>query len=138
MSFSPEEKTRVLTDIELMKADHEMTKDVVKELRDQHKGTLESLNNVSEKISNLVTVIEVKTANDEHLKSEVNVNKAEIKEVKINLEKFKDWSGPILRSSQRTQSLRYKVWQSMASKTGVIIMTLSSAIVVYAYNYFFK
>lgn len=138
MSLTSDQAQNVLIDIESLKLDHRNTKVYIDELREQqresheqHKSTMIELQNVSEKMSNLVTVLEVKNANDEHVKSNVELNRVEIKEVASKLESFEEKAWPILRKSKETQELKTTMFKAMASNTGKIIMALIGAGVVF-------
>ena len=132
MSLTSEQAQTVLTEIELIKHDNKNTKVLVDELHVQHKDTLGAVNNLSDKISNLVTIMEVKTVNDEHLNAEVEVNRVEIKEVDAKLSKFEEKAWPILRKAKDAQNFKGKIVDAMASSTGKIIITLLLAGVAYS------
>lgn len=123
----PEASQALLMEVELLKQDHNNTKLMTEGLIDQSKETLKGMNDLSGRISNLVTVIEVKTANDEHIKNEVEAVRVEIKEVHTELKLWKDFSGPIVRKAKESQELRTTMFKAMASNTGKIIITLITA-----------
>jgi chaperonin cofactor prefoldin len=127
----PEVSQALLMEVELLKQDHNNTKAMTEGLIDQSKETLKGMNDLSERISSLVTVIEVKTANDEHIKSEVEAVRVEIKEVYTELKQWKDFSGPIVRKAKESQELKTTMFKAMASNTGKIIITLMVAGIIF-------
>ncbi len=132
MALTSEQSQTVLTEIELIKLDSKNTKALVDELHVQHKDTLGAVNNLSDKISNLVTVMEIKTTNDEHLKAEVEMNRIDIDNVENKISKFEEKAWPILRKSKESQELKTTVWKAMASNVGKIIITLLIAGIAYS------
>lgn len=138
MSLTSDQAQNVLIDIESLKIADKTTKVYINELREQqkesheqHKSTMLELQNVSEKMSNLVTVLEVKNANDEHIKSDVELNRVEIKEISTKLESFEDKAWPILRKAQDNQKLKDSMINSMSSSVGKLIIGLIVAGLLY-------
>lgn len=127
----PEISQALMVELELLKQDHNNTKAMTEGLIDQSKETLKGMSDLSERISSLVTVIEVKTANDEHIKSEVEAVRVEIKEVHTELKQWKDFSGPIVRKAKESQELKSTMLKAMASNTGKIIITLMVAGIIF-------
>ncbi len=106
--------------------------DVVSMVQESTSVMKDSMGELTGELKELVGELRVQSNNNEHLRTDIDITKVELKEVRHDIESFKDWIGPIARKSKEAQEFKSNVVKAMASSTGKIIITLLLAGVAYS------
>lgn len=105
--------------------------EIIKVVHENSVAMKDSMGELTGELRDLVAEMRVKSNNDEHIKSEVDILKIEVKEFKTEVTKDKEKAWPILRKAKEAQELRSSMLKAMASNTGKIIIGLVAAGLIY-------
>lgn len=105
--------------------------EIIKVVHENSVAMKDSMGELTGELRDLVAEMRVKSNNDEHIKSEVDILKIEVKEFKTEVTKDKEKAWPILRKAKEAQELRSSMLKAMASNTGKIIIGLFAAGLIY-------
>ena len=142
MEMNSHQTQEILTKVEVLDRDtrdlkqsmekHEKQIDeIIKVVHENSVAMKDSMGELTGELRDLVAEMRVKSNNDEHIKSEVDILKIEVKEFKTEVTKDKEKAWPILRKAKEAQELRSSMLKAMASNTGKIIIGLFAAGLIY-------
>lgn len=142
MEMNSHQTQEILTKVEVLDRDtrdlkqsmekHEKQIDeIIKVVHENSVAMKDSMGELTGELRDLVAEMRVKSNNDEHIKSEVDILKIEVKEFKTDFTRDKEKAWPILRKAKEAQELRSSMLKAMASNTGKIIIGLFAAGLIY-------
>lgn len=142
MAISDKEKTDMLVSIEVLnQGQKELTSkhdalensvskhgekldEVVKVVHENSMAMKDSIGELSGQIGDLVTELKTGNVKYEQLKENQDLTKSDIRDLKLDFEKYKEYSRPILIGSEKLQKLKDSAWAGMSSKLGLGILML--------------